>query len=170
MEHWYRSVISGERIGAGSAILRFFFDVLSWGYTAIVDTMLSNARYLNDQLAGSGHFEILNPGLAEPVVTFTIMGDPGFDVYHLSSRLREDGWIVPAYSLPPDAQETHLLRVVVRLDLSRIMVEQLLKDLFLAYDALEAEQPTHEQGRKPDVWTSPAHAAAKSKARTGLAK
>ena len=62
------------------------------------------------------------------------------------------------------------MRVVVRLDLSRLMIEQLLKDLFLAYDALEAEQPTHKQARKPDVWTSPAHAAAKSKARTGLAK
>src|SRR4051812_22506124 len=48
MDHWYRSVISGERIGAGSAILRFFFDVLSWGYTAIVDTrnLLFDARII----------------------------------------------------------------------------------------------------------------------------
>ena len=55
-----------------------------------------------------GRFEILNPGLAEPVVTFKLKGDPGFDVYHLSARLREDGWIVPAYSLPPDAEDVHL--------------------------------------------------------------
>jgi glutamate decarboxylase len=140
------------------------------GYTSIVETMLANARFLNESLVASGRFEILNPGLAEPVVTFTLKGDPGFDVYHLSSRLREDGWIVPAYSLPPDAEETHLMRVVVRLDLSRMMIEQLLKDLLRAYDALEAEQPTHKQARKPDLWTSPAHAAAKSKARTGLTK
>ena len=65
------------------------------GYTAIVETMLANARFLNESLEASGRFEILNPGLAEPVVTFTLKGDPGFDVYHLSARLREDGWIVP---------------------------------------------------------------------------
>ena len=140
------------------------------GYTSIVETMLANARFLNESLVESGKFEILNPGLAEPVVTFTLKGDPGFDVYHLSSRLREDGWIVPAYSLPPDAQETHLMRVVVRLDLSRLMIEQLLKDLFHAYDSLAAEQPTHKPTPKPDLWTSPAHAAAKSKARAGLTK
>ncbi|KQY25021.1 glutamate decarboxylase [Cellulomonas sp. Root485] len=140
------------------------------GYTSIVETMLANARFLNESLEASGRFEILNPGLAEPVVTFSIKGDPGFDVYHLSARLREDGWIVPAYSLPPDADAVHLLRVVVRLDLSRMMVELLLRDLMAAWDALVAEQPVHTPTAKPDVWTSPAHAAAKSKARTGLQK
>ena len=99
-----------------------------------------------------------------------IKGDPGFDVYHLSARLREDGWIVPAYSLPPDADAVHLMRVVVRLDLSRMMIEQLLRDLMVAWDALVAEQPVQRPTAKPDLWTSPAHAAAKSKARTGLQK
>jgi tetraacyldisaccharide 4'-kinase len=32
MDHWYRSVISGERIGAPSALLRFAFEILSWLY------------------------------------------------------------------------------------------------------------------------------------------
>jgi tetraacyldisaccharide 4'-kinase len=36
MDQWYRSVISGERIGAPSAILRFCFEVLSWGYAVAV--------------------------------------------------------------------------------------------------------------------------------------
>ncbi len=65
------------------------------GYTEVVDGMLGNARYLNEQLEASGKFEILNPGLAEPVVTFTIKGDPGFDVYHLSSRLRRTAGSCP---------------------------------------------------------------------------
>lgn len=138
------------------------------GYTSIVATMLANARHLNEQLVASGRFEILNPGLAEPVVTFRLAGDPGFDVYHLSARLRERGWIVPAYSLPPDADDVHLLRVVVRLDLSRLMVDVLLRDLEQAYDELAAEQPTRRAASKADLWTSPAHAAAQSKARTGV--
>lgn len=140
------------------------------GYQAIVSNMLANAQHLNDELQASGRFEILNPGLAEPVVTFKLKGDPGFDVYHLSARLREHGWIVPAYSLPPDAEETHLLRVVVRLDLSRSMVDVLLRDLDAAFVDLTEEQPTRRVAKKPDLWTAPDEAAAHSKARTGLAR
>ena len=102
--------------------------------------------------------------------SLTLKGDPGFDVYHLSARLREDGWIVPAYSLPPDAEDVHLMRIVVRLDLSRAMIDILLRDLKAAYDQLASEAPTHTPSPKPDLWTAPAHTAAHSKARTGLAQ
>ena len=136
------------------------------GYTSIVQTMLANARYLNEQLAGTGKFEILNPGLAEPVVTFRLRGDPGFDVYHLSARLRENGWIVPAYNLPPNAEDVHLMRVVVRIDLSRRMIELLLLDLLQAHEALAAERPPTLSAPRPDVWTHPTHAAAHMKRRT----
>jgi len=135
------------------------------GYEAIVANMLANARHLNESLEATGKFKILNPGLAEPVVTFALDGDPGFDVYHLSSRLREHGWIVPAYSLPPDADEINLLRVVVRLDLSRQMIDILLRDLLKAWDDLAAEQPPRRASDKPDLWTSPDHMAAHSKQR-----
>ncbi|HKY14333.1 MAG TPA: glutamate decarboxylase, partial [Microthrixaceae bacterium] len=84
------------------------------GYTAIVDTMLSNARYLNERLEKTGRFEVLNPGLAEPVVTFRLTDGADFDAYHLSDRLRQHGWIVPAYTLPPNAEHVTVLRVVVR--------------------------------------------------------
>jgi glutamate decarboxylase len=137
------------------------------GYEAIVANMLANARHLNEALAATGRFRILNPGLAEPVVTFAIDGDPGFDVYHLSARLRENGWIVPAYNLPPDAEDVHLMRVVVRLDLSRQMIDILLRDLEKAWDDLAAEQPTQRLAPAADLWTAPAHAAARAKHRTG---
>ena len=140
------------------------------GYTSIVETMMANAHYLNEQLKGSGKFEILNPGLAEPVVTFKIAGDPGFDVYHLSARLRENGWIVPAYNLPPDAEEVHLMRVVVRIDLSRRMIDLLLLDILQAWDELTAEQPADRTLAKADLWTSPAHAAGHAKHRANRGK
>jgi len=135
------------------------------GYTDIVQTMLANARHLNERLEECGRFEILNPGLAEPVVTFRLSGDPGFDVYHLSARLREKGWIVPAYCLPPDAQDVHLMRVVVRLDLSRQMIDILVRDLLEACDALEAEEPAPRDKAVADLWTAPAESADRAKRR-----
>ncbi|HEY9292054.1 MAG TPA: pyridoxal-dependent decarboxylase, partial [Microlunatus sp.] len=140
------------------------------GYTSIVNNMLANARHLNESLKATGRYEILNPGLAEPVVTFRLSGDPGFDVYHLSARLRENGWIVPAYSLPPDAQAVDLMRIVVRLDLSRQMIDILLQDLAKAYDELADEQPAPRGTAKPDLWTAPDKSAAHSKARTGFVR
>jgi glutamate decarboxylase len=135
------------------------------GYEGIVANMLANARHLNEQLEASGRFEILNPGLAEPVVTFKFKDDPGFDVYHLSARLRENGWVVAAYSLPPDAEDVHLMRVVVRIDLSRQMVDVLLHDIDTAWDELSSEVSGPRRSTKADLWTAPAHAAGQSKRR-----
>ena len=140
------------------------------GYEAIVANTMENARHINAVLEGSGRFTILNPGLSEPVVTFKLVGDPGFDVYHLAARLRENGWIVPAYSLPPNAEEVHLMRIVVRLDLSRQMIDLLLQDIDKAYTDLVSEQPTVRVGQKHDMWTAPQHAAGAAKTRSAVKK
>ncbi len=137
------------------------------GYEAIVQNMLANARHLNERLEASGKFEILNPGLSEPVVTFKMKGeDPGFDVYHLSARLRERGWIVPAYNLPPDAEDVHLMRVVVRLDLSRSMIDVLINDLVRGWEELAKEQPVQRARVTADLWTAPEAAAGDGKLRS----
>ena len=103
--------------------------------------MLANARYLNESLEAIGEVRDPQPRLAEPVVTFKLKGDPGFDVYHLSARLRENGWIVPAYSLPPDAEHVHLMRVVVRLDLSRDKIDMLMMNMAEACEYLDKARP-----------------------------
>lgn len=126
------------------------------GYTAIVETMLANARYLNERLAATGRFQILNPGLAEPVVTFRLTPGHDFDEFHLSDRLRQHGWIVPAYTLPPNAQHVTVLRVVVRNDMSRDKLDILMEHLEEACRELEgsgmpptgAGRRTHEHQRR----------------------
>jgi len=126
------------------------------GYTSIVRNMMANAKYLNEQLEKTGRFQILNPGLAEPVVTFRLKGSPGFDEFHLADRLRMNGWIVPAYTLPPNAEDVTVLRVVVRNDMSRDKVDVLLHHIaeaceYLAGKAMPATEPerkTHAKQRE----------------------
>jgi glutamate decarboxylase len=68
-----------------------------------------------------------------------------WNVYHLSERLRERGWQVPAYPLPADCQERAVLRFVVRAGFSRDMADALLDDLERAvqwFAALQAPLPT----------------------------
>jgi glutamate decarboxylase len=119
------------------------------GYKATVEAMLNNARLLDELLRKTGWFEVLNPRLPEPVVTFRVKDGADFDAFHLSDKLREHGWIVPAYSLPPDAAHVSALRVVVRNDMSRDKIEILAKHIGDACDYLSGRgMPPTDPARK----------------------
>jgi glutamate decarboxylase len=51
----------------------------------------------------------------------------------LSCLLRERGWIVPAYTLPANAEHISVLRMVVKENFSRDMVDMLAHDLHTRY-------------------------------------
>ncbi len=119
------------------------------GYAAVVASMMANARYLNERLEATGRFEILNPSLAEPVVTFRLRDAGGFDEFHLSDRLRMAGWIVPAYTLPPNAEDVTVMRAVVRNDMSKEKVDVFMRQLEDACTYLDdREMPATEEDRK----------------------
>ena len=50
-----------------------------------------------------------------------------YTVFDVSARLREYGWLVPAYTFPANREDLSVLRVVVRAGLTNDMA-----DLFLA--------------------------------------
>jgi glutamate decarboxylase len=52
-----------------------------------------------------------------------------WSVYHLADKLRERGWLVPAYTLPPDQQQRSVLRFVVRSGFTRPLADELLADI-----------------------------------------
>jgi hypothetical protein len=55
--------------------------------------------------------------------------DLGFDEYDVMYAVKQKGWIIPAYKLPPKCQKTAILRVVVRENHSLDVLELLTKDL-----------------------------------------
>lgn len=70
-----------------------------------------------------------------------------FFKFDLAAKLRERGWIVPAYTMAPNAEHIKLLRIVVREDFSFNRCELLLRDILAALDALntwsEKEMKNH---------------------------
>ena len=46
--------------------------------------------------------------------------------------LRAKGWIVPNYELAPDMQDIEILRVVVRENVTAVMVDRLVADIVSA--------------------------------------
>ena len=77
-------------------------------------------------------------GKGLPLVAFRL--DPKrkahFDEYAVAHHLRERGWIVPAYTMAPNAGSLKLMRVVVREDFSRSRCDSLLVDIKLALEVL----------------------------------
>ncbi len=98
------------------------------GYGEIIQNMLKNARYLSKKLEESGRFEVINNDTMFPLVTARLK-DVGFDVFQLSEKLREKGWIVPAYTLPADAEDIAVIRMVIKESFGRDMVDMLFKDI-----------------------------------------
>jgi glutamate decarboxylase len=118
---------------ASNAVLLQYYNFLRLGregYERIAGNLMENAGKLESALTESGRFELLNDARYLPVVVVRPTGkDGGVDVFELSERLRERGWIVPAYTLPPNAESVAVLRMVVKENFSRDMADMLGEDI-----------------------------------------
>ena len=118
--------------------LRLGFD----GYRRVQQACQDVARYLAGQIAGLGPFELLSDGRDLPVLAFRLR-DPhaaGYTVFDLSERLRQRGWLVPAYTFPANMQDTAVLRIVVRNGFSADLADLLITDLRTQTAELAAAQ------------------------------
>ena len=103
--------------------------------------MSSIAVYLSSQITEMGPFELLSDGSAIPVFAFSVKEGKPYSVFDLSDKLREKGWQVPAYTMPDNATDVAVLRVVVREGFSRDLADMLLEDLRAAVKHFEANPP-----------------------------
>ncbi|MBO0818326.1 MAG: glutamate decarboxylase, partial [Actinobacteria bacterium] len=142
-----------SRPGAHVAAQYYNFLRLGFeGYRRVQQACQQVARHLSGQIAAMGPFELLTDGSELPVFAFRLKDpDPGFSVFDLSERLRERGWLVPAYTFPPDLTSTAVMRIVVRNGFSMDLAELLLADIRRHARALAA----HPRGQAPLV--PPAH-------------
>ncbi|MGZ4418225.1 MAG: glutamate decarboxylase, partial [Gaiellaceae bacterium] len=100
------------------------------GYTQVQAACRSTARYLADEVAALEPFELISDGRELPVLAFRLAdGVEDYTVYDVSDHLRQRGWLVPAYAFPPDLEDVHVLRIVVRNGFSRDLARLLLDDL-----------------------------------------
>jgi len=125
------------------------------GYRAIGLDDLKNARMLSRALEKTGYYTVLSdvhrkadspqlegivdadveayePGL--PVVAFCFSEkfkreNPDIQQKWIQTLLRSKGWIVPNYELPPDLEKVEILRVVVRENITEVLIDQLLSDI-----------------------------------------
>lgn len=111
------------------------------GYRSIMLNLTRTADYLAACLSQLG-FIIMSKtsGKGLPLVAFRL--DPAkkvhYDEFAVAHHLRERGWVVPAYTMAPNAGKLKLMRVVVREDFSRPRCDTLVTDIKLALDVLNS--------------------------------
>ncbi len=117
---------------AGNQVVGQYYNFLRLGrvgYTRIMESLRSTATVLSGEIAAMGPFELLSDGSAIPVFAFRVKNGTAYSVFDLSDKLRERGWQVPAYTMPENAQDEAVLRIVVREGFSRDLAGMLLDDL-----------------------------------------
>lgn len=97
-----------------------------------------NARVLKEGLEKTGRFNIVSKEQGVPLVAFSLKDSSSHTEFEVSDYLRRFGWIVPAYTMPPDAQNVTVLRVVIREDFSRTLAERLVGDIVKVLEELDA--------------------------------
>jgi glutamate decarboxylase len=140
---------------ASAPVLLQYYNFLRLGmsgYARIVTNIMDNARYLQDRIDAIGRFRHLGDTRAIPVVALTLAdpSEPPETLDLLSETLRERGWIVPAYPLPPDAQEIRVLRAVVRENFSRDLAELFVRDLEAALVKADRLRTVHRPAVSDD--------------------
>jgi glutamate decarboxylase len=111
------------------------------GYGQVMSCLSSTARWVADELDKTRHFEVISDGSAIPVVAFRLAGDFGYTEFDVSAGLRTYGWQVPAYTMPEDATDVSVLRVVVREGFSADLARALRDDLASVVKHMDEMKP-----------------------------
>jgi glutamate decarboxylase len=115
-----------------------FFRLGRDGFTAVQQAARDVATWLAGEVEQLGPFRLVSRGDELPVFAFTTQG-VDWDVYAVSSALRERGWQVPAYAFPADRTDLAVLRVVCRNGFSRELAEAFLSDLRSVVERLDTD-------------------------------
>ncbi|RZC70209.1 hypothetical protein C5167_033323 [Papaver somniferum] len=124
-----------------SQIIAQYYQLIRLGYEGyrnIMENCSENALVLKEGLEKTGRFNIVSKDIGVPLVAFSLKDNTQHNEFEISDSLRRFGWIVPAYTMPPNAQHVTVLRVVIREDFSRTLAERLVSDIEKVMHELDA--------------------------------
>jgi glutamate decarboxylase len=137
----------------GSAmVLAQYFNLIRFGragYEKVMRYMQENTQLLAARLAETGQFEEIGPDEEKlPLVAFRLAEERRFDEFDIAWQVAaERGWMLPAYTMPPDADHVRMLRALVKLNLSHALVNALADDIVAACETLERKGGAHPSER-----------------------
>ncbi len=117
----------------GSEVVAQYFMFMSLGregYSTMMQTFREIAMHLSAGISKLGPFRLISDGSELPVFAFALAPEiENYTVYDVSDKLRQRGWLVPAYTFPPNREDLSVLRIVVRAGMHIEMADKLLEHL-----------------------------------------
>ena len=114
------------------------------GYREIQIECSALGRYLADKIAEYGPFSIIYDGEGGIPGLCWELKDPStsnFTLYEFADRLRERGWLVPAYSMPPNREDLVIQRILIRHGFTLEMAGELLLQMQAVLDEFARHPP-----------------------------
>jgi len=126
----------------GSEVIAQYYMFLSLGhagYRRVMQNAQNVAQYLSGEIAKIGPYRLITDGSDLPVFAFTLAPDvENYTVFDVSDRIRERGWLSPAYTFPEKRQDLSVLRIVVRTGMNLDLADHLLEHLAEQTEFLES--------------------------------
>ncbi|MFB7113655.1 glutamate decarboxylase [Streptomyces sp. NPDC056291] len=118
----------------GAQVLLQYYQFLRLGregYREVQQASQDVAKFLAERIGAMDAFELWNDASDIPVFAWRHASGhtKNWTLYDLSDRLRQEGWLVPAYPMPDNLADMTVQRIVVRNGLSMDLACALLKDI-----------------------------------------
>jgi glutamate decarboxylase len=140
--------------GSSAFILAQYYNFIRHGragYASLVRAMDTNARALADRLGAMDAIELIEGAPRLPLVIARVRAEEAFTGSDLVGELaKRRGWLVPAYHLPPANEDQEILRMLVKINQTRELVDALADDFAASITFLrersagrDVRQPVH---------------------------
>jgi glutamate decarboxylase len=138
--------------GSSAFILAQYYNFVRHGragYESLVRAMDANAASLASELAKEDALELVEGAPRLPLVIAKVREDEQFSGRDLVAELAQRrGWLVPAYGLPPANDEVQVLRMLVKINQTRELVDALVSDFHSSIEELR-ERSAGRPGSRP---------------------
>jgi glutamate decarboxylase len=126
----------------GSEVIAQYFLFAAFGregYRKRIQEAQDVATYLSSEIEKLGPYDLISRGDELPVFAFALKPEvTNYTVFDVSSRMRERGWLIPAYTFPENRQDLSVLRIVVRGGMNADMAEQLIEGFAAETEELQS--------------------------------
>ena len=126
----------------GNQVVAQYYNFLRLGhegYRRVHQASQDVATYLSGEISKMGPFDLISDGSDIPVFAFSAKDSANFSVFDMSDKLRERGWLLPAYTFPKNREDLAVLRAVCKEGFTRDMADALLNDMRKAVEFFESQ-------------------------------
>jgi glutamate decarboxylase len=136
----------------GSEVIAQYWTLVALGregYRGVIQGAQDVALQVSSAIAEMGPYELISEGRELPVFAFRLKQEvENYTVFDVSDRLRQNGWLVPAYTFPENLEHMAVLRIVVRAGMTSEMGDLLIAHLREQTEFLESlDRPLPSQRR-----------------------